>query len=87
MTDALTLNRGIIIGDEGLRAAVMSTLWEGWRVVSAGIAVALVAILVVRLVFEARLREPIRRVLDLVAAPLFVLFLVYIATDFLRGPP
>jgi len=65
----------------------MATLWEAWRAVSAGIAVTLVIVLVVRHVFEGRLSEARRRTLDLVAGPLFVLFVLYIASDFFRGVP
>ncbi|TLZ70721.1 MAG: hypothetical protein E6K10_07210 [Methanobacteriota archaeon] len=65
----------------------MTSLWELWRGASAGVAVALVLILVVRHVFEARIGSRLRRALDIVAGPLFVLFVLYIATDFYRGVP
>ena len=57
-----------------------------WRAASAGIAVVLVVILLVRHVFEAHLRPTTRRALDFVAAPLFALFVLFIVTNFLTTP-
>ena len=65
----------------------MDGAWEAWRGVSAGIAVALVVLLIVRYVFETSLSRRQRRALDLFAAPLLALFLLYISSDFLRGLP
>ncbi len=65
----------------------MAIAWEVWRAASAGVALALVGILLVRYVFEEHLRANIRRVLDLIAAPLFALFVLYLASDFLRPLP
>ena len=65
----------------------MAGPWEAWRGASAGVAAALVIILLVRHVFEASLSRRQRRALDLVAAPLFALFILYVSSDFLRGLP
>ena len=65
----------------------MAIEWEVWRGASAGVAVALVGVLLVRYVFEEHLRANLRRVLDWIAAPLFVLFVLYLASDFLRPLP
>ncbi|HYT00813.1 MAG TPA: hypothetical protein VEO20_09135 [Thermoplasmata archaeon] len=59
---------------------------QAWRAASAGIAFVLVVILLVRHVLEAYLRPPMRRALDLVAAPLFALFVLFIVTNFLTTP-
>ncbi|HEX9341406.1 MAG TPA: hypothetical protein VF992_09630 [Thermoplasmata archaeon] len=58
--------------------------WELWRGASAAIAFVLIVLLLVRHVFEVHLRASVRRALDLVAAPLFALFALYVVTDFLR---
>jgi hypothetical protein len=64
----------------------MPDLWDAWTTASAGIAAALVAVLVLRHVLEAHLRPSLRRALDIVAVPLFALFAAYIASDFLLRP-
>lgn len=66
---------------------MLAAPWELWRTVSAGIGVALVVVLLTRHVFEARLAPRARKALDLVAIPLFLLFLLYIVTDFMRPVP
>jgi len=63
----------------------MADTWELWREASAAIAFALVVVLLVRHVFDVHLRASVRRALDLIAAPLFALFVLYVVTDFLRA--
>ena len=65
----------------------MADLWSVWRVVAAGVAIGLVLVLLARHIFEGHIKERVRRLLDIVAIPLLVVFLVYIATDFLRPLP
>jgi hypothetical protein len=68
-----------------LGSAERMTAWGLWSTASAAIAFVLIVLLLTRYVLDARLSARYRKTLDLLAAPLFVLFVLYIITDFLRG--
>lgn len=68
-------------------AMAIAISWDVWRGVSAGVAVALVVILLARYVLENHLRKPVRRAFDWATVPLLVLFVLYIVSDFLHARP
>ena len=53
---------------------------EWWYVLSAISAAACAVLLLLRHVFERRLPQPVRRVLDLIVVPLFAIFIVYVVS-------
>lgn len=66
-----------------IRIRAMALTWEVWRGVSAAVAGVLVVLLLVRHVFEMKLRESHRRAIDVATIPLFGFFVFYIASDLL----